>query len=137
MVFRRDESWQQEAAEAHAAHERAEQHTDRHRRGPDEQLQQLEPDDLVDERRATAADKQQQQDWKPLFCRVCVGCVERLCRRGHILPANTSARWTARLSLFWAICSRQLNPSVTITVPGPAARTARSSTRSPSVCDTS
>ena len=55
---------------------------------------------------------------------------------GHILPARTSARWTARLSLFCAICSRQLNPSVTITVPGSAARTAGSSTRSPSVCET-
>ena len=44
----------------------------------------------------------------------------------QILPARTSARWTARLSVFCAICSRQLNPSVTITVPGSAARTAGS-----------
>src|SRR5207249_1812490 len=55
----------------------------------------------------------------------------------HMRPANTSAGWTARRSVFWAICSRQLNPPVTITVPGAAARTAGSSARSPSVLDTS
>src|SRR4029077_7547708 len=36
--------------------------TERHRRRPDDQLEKLETDDLVNEGRATAADEQQQQD---------------------------------------------------------------------------
>ena len=47
----RDEPWQQQAAEAHAAHERAEQDAERDRRRPDHELQQLEPDDFVDRAR--------------------------------------------------------------------------------------
>ena len=43
------------------AHERAQQHAQRHGRRADHQLQQLEPDDLVDQGGAAAADKQQQQ----------------------------------------------------------------------------
>src|SRR5581483_333757 len=39
-------------------------------------------------------------------------------------PASTSARCSARVEVFCAICSRQLNPSVTTIVPGLAARTA-------------
>ena len=45
-----------EAAEAHAAHERPEQHAKRDRRGSNRQLQELLPDDLVDQRGRTAAD---------------------------------------------------------------------------------
>ena len=55
------EARQQQAAEAHPAHERAEQHAHRHRRRSDHELEQLEPDDFVDECGAAAADKQQQE----------------------------------------------------------------------------
>ena len=61
MRARRQHARQQQAAEAHAAHERAEQHADRDGRRPDDQFQELEPDDFVDERGAPAADKQQQK----------------------------------------------------------------------------
>src|SRR5262249_46577267 len=44
---------------------------------------------------------------------------------------NTSARWSARRSVDWAICSRQLKPSATIRVPCGAVRTAGRSTLSP------
>ena len=50
---------QQEAAETHPAHERAQQHAQRDRRRTDHELQQLEPDHFVDERGAAAADEEQ------------------------------------------------------------------------------
>ncbi len=50
-----------QAAEAHAAHERPEQHAHGPRRRPDDELEELKPDDFVDQRGATAADEQQQQ----------------------------------------------------------------------------
>ena len=46
-----NKSRQQEAPQAHAAHERAEQHAERYRGGANEQLQHLKPDDLVNHRR--------------------------------------------------------------------------------------
>jgi hypothetical protein len=61
MLFNPDESRQQQAAEAHASHERTEQHTERDGRGSDHELKELEPDDLVYERGAAAADEEQQQ----------------------------------------------------------------------------
>ena len=134
VMPRGDIARQQKAAEAHAAHERAEQHANRYRGGADEQLQHLEPDDLVYQRRAAAADEQQQQHRQPLFRRLGVGrlyldavyLLHLSLLSRQIRPASTSARWSARLPVFCAICSRQLNPSVTMTVPGSAARTAGS-----------
>ncbi len=67
MPLGRDDPRQQQAAQAHAAHEGAEQHAHRNGRRPDHQLQQLEPDDLVDEGGASAADKQQQHGRKEAF----------------------------------------------------------------------
>ena len=61
MAPRRDDSRQQQAAETHAAHERAEQHADRDRRRSDEELEQLEPDDLVDQRSGAAADEEEEE----------------------------------------------------------------------------
>jgi hypothetical protein len=61
MLTRRHEVRQREAAQTHAAHECAEEYSQRNRRGSDHQLQQLEPDDFVDEGRAPAADEQQQE----------------------------------------------------------------------------
>ena len=58
MLARGDHPRQQQAAQAHAAHEGAEQDAERDRRRADDQLQQLEPDDLVDQRGAAAADEQ-------------------------------------------------------------------------------
>jgi hypothetical protein len=57
----RDEARQQQAAEAHAAHERPEQHADGDRGRANHQFEQLKPDDFVDECSAATADKQQQQ----------------------------------------------------------------------------
>ncbi len=51
---------EQEAPCAHAAHERGQQHTQRHRRRPNHQLHQLKPDDLVDQRGASAAHEQKE-----------------------------------------------------------------------------
>ena len=55
---------QREAAETHAAHERAEQDAERDGRRSDDQLQQLEPDDLVNQRRAAAANKKDDKSRK-------------------------------------------------------------------------
>jgi hypothetical protein len=55
---------EQETADAHPTHERPEKDTKRDGRRTYDQLEQLEPDDLVDERRAAAADEQQEQEWK-------------------------------------------------------------------------
>src|SRR5262245_26004477 len=61
MPARGDDPRQPEAAETHAAHEGAEQNAERDRRRSDYELQQLKPDDLVDERGAAAADEQQKE----------------------------------------------------------------------------
>ena len=61
MMPARHSARQPEAAEAHPAHERAEQHADRDGRRTDHELEQLEPDGLVNEGRRSAADKQEQQ----------------------------------------------------------------------------
>ena len=58
---RADPPRQQDAAEAHAAHEGAEQNAERDRGRPDGQLQQLKPDDFINQRRTAAADEEQQQ----------------------------------------------------------------------------
>src|SRR5262249_56035724 len=50
---------------------------------------------------------------------------------------SKSAKWSARRPVVCAICSRQLKPSDTMNVSGAAARTAGSSTRSPTAIDTS
>ena len=56
-----DEARQQEAAEAHAPHERAEQHTERNRGRSNDQLEQLQPDHLVDQGSTAAGDEKHQQ----------------------------------------------------------------------------
>jgi hypothetical protein len=61
MHRRRHVAREEQAAEAHAAHERPEQHAHRDRRGSDHELEQLEPDDFVDESGTPAADEQQEQ----------------------------------------------------------------------------
>ena len=50
-----------DAADAHAAHERSQHHTQRDRGRADDELQHLEPDDLIDECGASATDEQEQQ----------------------------------------------------------------------------
>ena len=52
---------QQQAAQAEPAHEGRQQHAERNRAGPDHQLQQLVPDDFIDQRGAAAAGEQQQE----------------------------------------------------------------------------
>jgi hypothetical protein len=58
----RHQPGQEQAAQAHSAHEGAEEYTQRRGRRADHQLQKLQPDDLVNHRRAAAADEQEQQD---------------------------------------------------------------------------
>ena len=57
VVPGRNEARQGEAAQAHAAHERAQEHAEGNGGRADCQLQQLEPDNFVNEGRAAAADK--------------------------------------------------------------------------------
>ncbi|MBI5689495.1 MAG: hypothetical protein HZC55_05310 [Verrucomicrobia bacterium] len=57
---------QGQAAEAHPAHEGPEQNRERDGRGTDHQLQHLQPDNLVDQRGAAAADEQRQQQGRRL-----------------------------------------------------------------------
>ena len=64
MMARGDQIGQRQAAQAHAAHEGAEQHAERDRGRADHQLQQLEPDDLVDQRRAAAAEEEHEDGGK-------------------------------------------------------------------------
>jgi hypothetical protein len=59
------EPWQEQAAQAHAAHVDPEQDAERHRRRPDGELQELEPDDFVDEGGAAGPDEQQQERREP------------------------------------------------------------------------
>ena len=61
MMRGADPPRQQDAAEAHAAHERAEQNAEGDRGGPDGQLQQLKPDDFINQCGTAAADEEQQQ----------------------------------------------------------------------------
>ena len=59
------------------AHEDAEQHAERHRRRADRELEQLEPDDFVNEGRAAGPDEQQQQRRKPALGHLEAGCGPR------------------------------------------------------------
>src|SRR6186713_1497351 len=58
----RDVTGQQEAAQAHPAHEGPEQHAHRHGGRAHEQLQHLEPDDLVDEGGGAAPEEEEDDD---------------------------------------------------------------------------
>ncbi|MBI3399895.1 MAG: hypothetical protein HY048_00625 [Acidobacteria bacterium] len=62
MPPRGGESRREQAPQAHPAHERAEQDADRNSGPADDELEQLEPDDFVDERGGGAGDEQQQND---------------------------------------------------------------------------
>src|SRR5262249_12987977 len=74
MLQARDVLRQEQAADAHAAHERAEEHAHRSRLRTDEEAQQWEPNELVPERRGAAADEQQdQQRKKPVLHRGGLG----------------------------------------------------------------
>ena len=64
MLARRDRARHQHAAKAHAAHERAEEDAEGDRRRPDDELEELEPDDLVNQRRAAAADEENDERGK-------------------------------------------------------------------------
>jgi hypothetical protein len=59
MMSAGDVPREQQAAEAHAAHERAEQHTEGDGRRSNHQLEQLEPHNFVNECGAAAANEQQ------------------------------------------------------------------------------
>src|SRR5262249_1963039 len=64
MTARGDEARPGQAPQAHAGHERSQQYSKRNGSGADHELQHLQPDNLVDQRRAAAAGKQDQQEWK-------------------------------------------------------------------------
>jgi len=55
---------QSQAAQAQPAHKSGQQHAKRNRGGTDHQLQQLVPDDFIDQCGTTAAGEQQQQQRK-------------------------------------------------------------------------
>ncbi len=55
-----DEAGNRDAPNAHAAHETPQQQTQGYRGQPNDQLQHLVPDDFVNQRGTTAADKQNQ-----------------------------------------------------------------------------
>lgn len=56
----RHEAWKEEATGAHAPHEGAQEHAERDGGRADDQLEKLEPDNLVNEGGTTTSDKQQQ-----------------------------------------------------------------------------
>ena len=58
---RRDETRKKQASRTHTAHEGPQQYAEGNSGRADDKLQELEPDDLVDQRRAAAADEQQEQ----------------------------------------------------------------------------
>ncbi len=60
MAVRRNHARREKAPEAHAPHERSKEHAERDRRRADDQLEGLEPDDLVDQRGRAAPNEQQQ-----------------------------------------------------------------------------
>ncbi len=64
VLAARHEAGEVEATDAHAAHERAEQHPERHRRRSDDETQELEPDDLVNQRRAAASNEKEDDQWE-------------------------------------------------------------------------
>ena len=61
MLARRNDARQKEAAEAHPAHERAQKNAHRYGRRTNNQLQELEPDNFIDQRGTAAPHKQEQQ----------------------------------------------------------------------------
>ena len=65
MVARADVPRQQQATQAHAAHEDPQENTERDRGGADRELQELEPDDFVYESRAPGSDKEQEERRQP------------------------------------------------------------------------
>src|SRR5437762_6668928 len=64
MMAWRDNPRRRQTAQAHAAHECPQQHTHRERCRADYQLQQLKPDDLIDQGSRTAAGEQHNQKRK-------------------------------------------------------------------------
>jgi hypothetical protein len=60
MAVRGNIAGQEQAAKAHAAHVSAEKDAEGDRRRSDNQLQKLKPDDLIDQRSASATDEQDQ-----------------------------------------------------------------------------
>ena len=61
----RAEAGKEQAAQAHAAHERPQQHPNGIRGSPDDKLEELKPDDFINEGGAAGADKQQKQKRQP------------------------------------------------------------------------
>src|SRR4051794_29988269 len=61
MPLRGDEPRKQQAPQTHSSHEGAEENPERHRRGADDELDQLEPDNLIDQCRAATSHEQHEQ----------------------------------------------------------------------------
>src|SRR5437870_2626125 len=61
MLTRRNKSRQQKTAQTHSTHEGPEQNAERNGGRPDDELQQLEPHNLVDEGCASASDEEEQE----------------------------------------------------------------------------
>jgi hypothetical protein len=59
MAVAADQAGQRQATRAHSAHEGSQKHAQRDGGRADDELEQLEPDDFVDQSRASAADEEQ------------------------------------------------------------------------------
>src|SRR6185503_86706 len=68
------------------AHVDPEQHAKGHGRRSDRELQQLEPDNLVNQRGGTGADEQQKQGWQPRRSGATMSCGELGLQGGHVTP---------------------------------------------------
>ena len=94
---------QQPAAERHPAHERAQQHRHRDRRGADDELDEIEPDGFVNQRGAAAGEKENEKTshrWHPtLACRRFDVIVVGLGGMGSAAAAHAASRGKRVLGL--------------------------------------
>ena len=63
-MARRNPARQQQAAKAQATHKGPQQDANGNRRGPNDQFQQLQPDNLIDQSGSAAEGEQDKQEWK-------------------------------------------------------------------------
>ena len=86
MMACADKAREQQAAEAHAAHEDAEQDAKRDGRGSNRELEELEPDNFIYESRAAGSDKEDKQRGQPAAPRI-------RCRCRQVRPYQIDSSW--------------------------------------------
>jgi hypothetical protein len=81
---------QQQASEAHAAHEHSQEDAKRDGRRSDGELEELEPDDFIDQGRTAGPHEEQEERRQPALCRIEADCGPRnVFELGHC-PGNTT-----------------------------------------------